>query len=88
MSETKKQFTTFTEIPQARLLVKVRNTLVGVGAIALALWLRKNNWFPEWLGVGLIIFGGFAISQDLVKRFAGFLPAAIHDIRAALRNGR
>lgn len=72
-------------IPAPRLKSKVRNTVFGLGAVVTGTLFEVTHLFPAWLRIGLILFGGFSISQDLVRQFAGFLPAAVRDLRAAIK---
>ena len=75
-------------IPKDKWTKKLRNTLVGLGAIAAAVVFKRYGWFPDWFLIGLLIFGGYSLAGDVVRGFAGFLPAAIKDIRAAIKNGK
>ncbi len=70
--------------------LKWKKTLLGFAWVALAVWLRKNNIFSEAVAGIMLFFGGYCIAGDLVRSFAGFLPATIADIRAALKgtNGK
>lgn len=70
--------------------LKWKKTLLGVGWVLLAVWLRKNDIFSEAVAGLMLVFGGYCMAGDLVRSFAGFLPATIRDIRAALKgtNGK
>lgn len=75
-------------IPKDRWTKKLRNTVFGLGVILLAVAFKREGWFPDWFLIGLLIFGGYSLKGDIVRGFAGFLPAAIKDIRAAIKNGK
>jgi hypothetical protein len=73
-------------IPPKRWRAKAWSTGVGTGAIALGLGIE--NWLPhidDKVLYALLIFGGYSIAGDLVRDFAGFFPAAIRDVRAAIK---
>lgn len=70
--------------------LKWKKTLLGVAWVVLAVWLRMNDIFSEAVAGLMLIFGGYCMAGDLVRSFAGFVPATIRDIRAALKgtNGK
>ena len=74
-------------IPQEKKVSKARNTAIGLGSVVLAFVVLK--WFvppcPLWVSGVLLAFGAYSISGDLVRGFAGFVPAVIRDVRAALK---
>jgi len=73
-------------IPKSRLSVKIRKTVVGVGAIGLGLAIEK--WLPhidDKVLYVLLIVGGYSIAGDLVRAATGYATAAIRDLRAALK---
>ena len=65
--------------------LKWKKTLLGIGWVLLAVWLRKNDIFSEPVAGVMLVFGGYCLAGDLMRSFAGFLPATIRDLRAALK---
>lgn len=70
--------------------LKWKKTLLGLFWVALAVGLRKADLFSEAVAGLMLVFGGYCMAGDLMRSFAGFLPAAIWDVRAALKgtNGK
>ena len=88
LNHTKQQTQKIAAIPQAKKVSKARNTAIGLGSVLLAFVVLK--WFmppcPLWVSGILLAFGAYSISGDLVRGFAGFIPAVIRDVRAALQS--
>ena len=80
----------FEEIPPEKRARKVRNTAIGLGSIGLAVVIEwKFAHLSDMLTYTLIGFGGYSLAGDLVRGFAGFIPAAVRDVRAAIKgNGK
>lgn len=84
--ETQKLKVAYNKIPLEKRNKKWKSTLIGLGSIALALICKGLGWFPDWLLIGLLIFGGYSLAGDLVRGFAAWFPAAIKDIKTALKS--
>lgn len=73
-------------IPEAAMASKVRSTIIGVFAIVVGIVLRKLfPDLPNWLLIGLIGYGFYSLSGEIMRGFFGFLPAAIRDVRSAIK---
>lgn len=46
--------------------------------------------FPVWFAMGVVGFGGFLASGELLKKYLGYVPAVIRDVMGAVRgkNGK
>lgn len=84
MSNTKRHVEALKKIPKKKWQAKVWSSVIGAAAVAGAVLMKDQGWFPDWFLIGLIAFGGYCIAGDLVRGFLGFLPAAIKDIKAAI----
>ena len=85
MSHCKDHTAKIHKIPKERFWKKVRRSVIGLGAIALGFFLEsKLPQLSDWLFYGLIGFGFFSISGDLVRAFLGYIPAAIREIGDAI----
>ncbi len=84
-TQTKQAVDSFAEIPVEKRTSKKVKTAIGICSIVLAIATVK--WFVPpmsvWAVYALLVFGGFSIANDHVRKFAAFLPAVIGDIRAA-----
>jgi hypothetical protein len=79
-------------IPPKAMVGKVRSTAIGVGSIltgfVVLIWFTPP--IPVWSFAVFLGFGTFSMSKELVVEFLAFIPAAIRDVRAAIKgtNGR
>jgi MFS superfamily sulfate permease-like transporter len=72
-------------IPEKKWKRKLWDTAVGLFAIALAIFLEwKFPNLPDLMLIVLVAYGTFCIRSDVVKKFVGFAPAAIADVRNAI----
>lgn len=69
---------------------KWKKVAIGVVWLTLAVVFEVQDLFPQLVRNIMLVFAGYCMAGDLVRSFAGFLPAAIADIRAALKgtNGK
>lgn len=82
------------EIPHHRWWSKFRKSIFGLGVLGLAIFFKRQGWFPDsWLGA-MIFLAGFCLAGDILRNFGGFLRAfakdaaeAIRTVRAAFKNG-
>ena len=75
-------------IPPKKRSEKLRDSAIGLGAIAVGFVLVK--YFPELPGCSyvfyaLLLFGAWSISGELLRSFLGYVPAAIREIRDAIK---
>ncbi len=79
-------------IPPKAMQSKKKSTTVGI--LSIATGFVCLIWFtppvPVWAFALFFGFGMFSISKELVIEFLAFIPAAIRDVRAAIKgtNGR
>ena len=72
-------------IPPESIRRKWVTSFSGVLVFALGALMPKYLDFPWYVGAGVIGFGGWLISKDLVTSYLRFIPAAIRDIYAAVK---
>ena len=90
MTYVKQHIDQIKSIPDETWQKKLRHTIVGLGALVTAFFLKKWGWFAdwkyeEWLLIGLLVFGGYSLAGDLVRGFFGFIPAVIRDVKKAIK---
>ena len=87
MSHINDQTVKIKAIPKQAIVSKARSTAVGAGSIAIAFVLLM--WFTPPMPIaasGLFLaFGAWSTSRELVTEFLKFIPAAIKDIRVAIK---
>lgn len=85
MKQTTQHIKAIRSIPKEKFRAKVARTVLGLFTIGLALLVQREFEFPSWLEIGLLGFGFYSLSGELVTKFLGFLPAAIRDILGAVQ---
>ena len=76
------------KIPTWRLKQKFKDTAIGLVAVGLGIASQVMALFPLWVNLLVIFYGGYAMSKELVRAFAGFAPAVIRDFKDAILNGK
>lgn len=72
-------------IPPAAIKRKWVISLWGVTLAAIGIVMPKFLGFPWYFGAGVLGFGCWLISKDLVVSYLRFVPAVVRDIYAAVR---
>ena len=74
-------------VPKARLIEKYTKTVAGFFVLVGAFFLPKFLGIDRWMAYLLSGFGGFMMSQELVKKYLKIIPAAIGALKGAKTDG-
>jgi len=72
-------------IPPQSIKRKWTMSLWGVAMVVLGAIMPRFLNFPWYIGAGVIGFGGWLVSKDLVVSYLRFVPAFLRDVYAAVR---